>query len=213
MTLDEARSQRSDPNGFAPDLIQYLIVAVPDRAAVAQLLTALARLVGAETVRILDLVVLVKDDLGAVTVVASEEMDELADAAQIHCEASGLLTDHDLELASFSVPPSSAGIMVVTEDRWAQPLSSAAREAGGRIEAGEFVPAQRVGAALFEDAEDLLARPPFGHREVACGWGEMLIDPVEQLKALAELRRAGVLSDDEFSRQKAKIVGDAGSTG
>jgi membrane protease subunit (stomatin/prohibitin family) len=32
-------------------------------------------------------------------------------------------------------------------------------------------------------------------------------DPVQQLKELAELRDKGVLTDDEFAAQKAKILG------
>jgi Short C-terminal domain len=32
-------------------------------------------------------------------------------------------------------------------------------------------------------------------------------DPVEQLKELAELRDKGVLTDEEFAAQKAKILG------
>ncbi len=206
--MDDARRD-GQLEGFEPDLIQYLIVGVPDRTSVGQLLTALARLVRAGTVRLLDVVMLTKDDLGAITVVSVDELDDLADDVPVHREAPGLLTDHDLEMASFSLPPASAGLVVVTEDRWAAPLSSAAKEAGGRIAAGELVPPQRVGAALNEDTEDLLARPPFGHREVAAGWDKLLVDPVEQLKTLAELRRTGVLSEEEFARQKEKIVGGA----
>lgn len=32
-------------------------------------------------------------------------------------------------------------------------------------------------------------------------------DPIEQLKQLAELHTQGILTDDEFSAQKAKILG------
>jgi hypothetical protein len=32
-------------------------------------------------------------------------------------------------------------------------------------------------------------------------------DPIEQLKELAELKRQGILTDDEFAAQKAKILG------
>ena len=32
-------------------------------------------------------------------------------------------------------------------------------------------------------------------------------DPIEQLKQLAELHKEGVLTDEEFARQKAKLLG------
>src|SRR5262249_39049028 len=144
--VDDARQDGRQLEHFEPDLIQYLIVGVPDRTAVRQLLTALSRLVLAGTVRLLDVVMLMKDELGAIDVVTIEELDGLAEDVQIEREAPGLLTEHDLELASLSLPPASAGLVVVTEDRWAEPLSAAAKQAGGRIAGGELVPAQRVGA-------------------------------------------------------------------
>jgi hypothetical protein len=38
----------------------------------------------------------------------------------------------------------------VAEDRWAEQLSVAAREAGGHIVAGERIPSRRVEAALAD---------------------------------------------------------------
>jgi hypothetical protein len=55
---------------------------------------------------------------------------------------------HDIELAALAVQPNSVGLIVVTEDRWAQPLSKAAQGAGGRIVAGDRIPARRVEAML-----------------------------------------------------------------
>jgi hypothetical protein len=33
------------------------------------------------------------------------------------------------------------------------------------------------------------------------------VDPIEQLKQLGELHRSGVLTDEEFAAQKAKLLG------
>jgi hypothetical protein len=33
------------------------------------------------------------------------------------------------------------------------------------------------------------------------------VDPIEQLKQLAELKQQGILTDEEFAAQKAKILG------
>ncbi|HYI20436.1 MAG TPA: SHOCT domain-containing protein [Solirubrobacteraceae bacterium] len=35
------------------------------------------------------------------------------------------------------------------------------------------------------------------------------VDPIEQLKQLAELKQQGILTDDEFAVQKARILGTA----
>jgi hypothetical protein len=47
---------------------------------------------------------------------------------------------------------------------------------------------------------DLLVRPPCGPAFVVG------IDPVEQLKELVDLRERGLLSGDEFERQKARLL-------
>ena len=47
-----------------------------------------------------------------------------------------------------ALPPGSAGLVLVTEDRWAAPLDGAARAVGGRIVAGERISAHRFELAL-----------------------------------------------------------------
>jgi hypothetical protein len=52
---------------------------------------------------------------------------------------------------------------------------------------------------------DLLVRPPCSDEEREGGWAALVADPVEQLATLADLHSRGVLSRDEFERQKGKI--------
>jgi hypothetical protein len=52
---------------------------------------------------------------------------------------------------------------------------------------------------------DLLARPPCGVM-FEDAWMAFVVDPVEQLSALADLHVRGLLSPDEFERQKAKVI-------
>jgi hypothetical protein len=51
----------------------------------------------------------------------------------------------------------------------------------------------------------LLARAPRGAGERR-DWAALLIDPVEQLTELADLRARGLLSDDEVRQQMAKVI-------
>ena len=46
--------------------------------------------------------------------------------------------------------------------------------------------------------------PPPPPAPVGSGGGQ---DPIEQLKELAALKNQGILTEDEFARQKAKILG------
>ena len=53
---------------------------------------------------------------------------------------------------------------------------------------------------------DLLPRPPCGVRMFDDSWMAFVVDPVEQLSALADLHLRGLLSLEEFERQKAKVI-------
>ena len=52
----------------------------------------------------------------------------------------GLLSTHDIDLVSLALAPDSTAIVLVAEDRWAEPLSAAARQSGGEVLAGERIP-------------------------------------------------------------------------
>ena len=53
---------------------------------------------------------------------------------------------------------------------------------------------------------DLLARPPCGVPTHDDAWMAFVVDPVEQLSALADLHVRGLLTPTEFERQKAKVI-------
>jgi hypothetical protein len=124
----------------------------------ASIASALAKLVGSGKIRILDLVVLMRDNNGVVTVTELEAIDGMAALRSLDIEVGGMLSEHDLELASFALKPGMPGIVLVTEDLWAKSLSTAARRAGGQIIAGERIPASRVEAALGDRPEGLETR-------------------------------------------------------
>jgi hypothetical protein len=135
----------SDP--LSTDLVEYFIVIVPDLDAVEGVAAAAAELVRSMAIRILDAVVLVREHDEGVVVHELEDAPFL-DALRAARERECLLSDHDIALASLALPPGGVGLVVVVEDRWAEPLSAAARHAGGEIVAGERIPMRRVETAL-----------------------------------------------------------------
>ena len=140
--------------GLSTDLVEYFIVSVPDLESLSALAPALAELVRKEAIRVLDVVVLDKDADGVVTARELDALDSMAELRTVVGELGGMLSDHDIELASVAIRPCTVGAIVVTEDRWAEPLSTAARVAGGQIIAGERIPASRVQLALNEAIDD-----------------------------------------------------------
>jgi hypothetical protein len=135
----------SDP--LNTDLVEYFIVIVPDLDAVGDVANAVAGLVHSMAIRILDAVVIERGHDDGLVVHELEDapfLETLRAARERECQ----LSDHDLSLASLALPLGGVGLVVVVEDRWAEPLSAAARRAGGEIVAGERIPMRRVESAL-----------------------------------------------------------------
>lgn len=223
MTEPRTHPDRSDD--VAPDLVDLLMVAMADLDGLSTVVPALTELVHRSVIRILDLVVLVKDGDGDVSRLGLDAVDRIAPVRDLGLPAGALLSDHDLELASLALRHGTAGVIVLVEDRWAEPLSIAAGRAGGAIIAGERIPAARVVSALAQRGPDrrpgrpaaprpgalhrrgtdLLARPP-----CAVGMDErraaLHVDPADQLEALADLRTRGLITREELTRQRAKVT-------
>ena len=75
--LKEARKPSNPPDNVATDLVEYFIVAVPNVESLSGLGPALAKLVKRAAIRILDVVVLVKDDNGAVSLLELDVVDSM----------------------------------------------------------------------------------------------------------------------------------------
>lgn len=115
--------------------VDYLVVEFPDGVAGFDMAMAreLASLVDAEMVRLLDLVVLEKSPNGTVEV---HELDDVVDGDDLMSLGSQvaevLALDEVVALSSSMAPGSVAGV-IVWENVWLSPLSSAASESGGRV--------------------------------------------------------------------------------
>jgi hypothetical protein len=152
--LKHARTTHSAPDNVATDLVEYFIVAVPNVESLVGLGPALAQLVKRAAIRILDVVVIVKDDDGTVALLELDAVDSMAALRGLDHDVGDMLSDHDLELASLALRAGTTGVVIVTEDRWAKPLSTAAQRAGGQIIAGDRIPASRVESVLAETSDD-----------------------------------------------------------
>jgi hypothetical protein len=152
--VSEAGRKHDEPDTVAADLIEYLIVEVPDLGALASLVPALAELVESAKIRILDLVAIEKSADGAVAALELDVVESMTALKEVDGEVGGMLSAHDIELASLALRPGTAGIVLVTEDRWAEPLSVAAQRVGGQILGGERIPSSRVQSVLLERSDE-----------------------------------------------------------
>ncbi len=145
MTQEPTDQQESGP-------IDYLIVEFPSEAMTGEAFPLLVDLVDRGIVRVLDLLVLRKEDDGTVT---GLELDELADGTtglEIFAGAvSGLLGHEDLVEAAQAVEPGRTAAVLVYENVWAAPFATALRRGGAQLVASGRIPVQAVLAALGSD--------------------------------------------------------------
>lgn len=189
----------TDRRDVAADLVEYLVLVVPDLDSLTELVPALGQLTDAHMVRILDGVAIARDRDGLVNVRELESLPGTVPLAHMCTAAGDMLSERDVELAALTVLPASVGLLLVTEDSWAAPLAAAVTRTGGRIVAGERIPAARV-----EGSVSLLAGPPA--RDRGEDWMSWIVDRGEQLEELADLYAKGLLSAEEFERQRARVL-------
>ena len=141
----------SDPanrDDISTDLVEYIVVAVRDRAGLRTVVPTLVDAVAKSAIRILDMVVVTTDADGAVAITEAGDVDALDDLKGVDGWLGGLLSHHDIKLVSMALQPNCTALVLVVEDRWAESLSAAARAAGGEVLAGERINRMRIEYAL-----------------------------------------------------------------
>ncbi len=146
----------SDPQpvAIATDLVEYLIVVIPGPQALSAVGPDLVRIVDSSVIRILDLVVVTIGQNGGPEIVEIDSIDGLDAIVDVTVCHGLLLSQHDIELVSLALRPGDCAVVLVAEDRWAEPLATAARALGGEVRAGERIARDRVEAALVRAQPD-----------------------------------------------------------
>jgi Family of unknown function (DUF6325) len=133
--------------------VDYLVVEFPPGAShfTGEMAAELAKLVDSGTVRLLDLVILVKDADGAIEALEIEDLEQLDDLRTAEAQLAELLAAEDItNLAAAMEPGTTAGVLV-WENSWAAPFATAARRSGGQLIASGRIPIQAILASLEAD--------------------------------------------------------------
>ena len=129
--------------------VDIVLFRFPGNQFTGEIAPALGDLVSSGTVRILDLVFIIKDADGNV---AGVELDQLGDAGaafdNVEGEVNELLTDEDIEAAGEELEPESSAALLMFENTWAARLTSAIRSANGEVVAFERVPHEALAEFL-----------------------------------------------------------------
>ena len=136
--------------------VDYLVVEFP---AGSQNFTGegadeLIRLHEAGIIRIMDIIILTKDEDGSIDAHELSDIPELAGLAGLEAELAQTLADEDVGYLAAAMEPGSVAAALVFENLWAAPFASAMRRAGGQLIANGRIPTQAIIAAVEADAAE-----------------------------------------------------------
>jgi len=135
--------------------VDYLVVEFPAGKAAfsGEMGAQLKALVEGGIVRVLDLLIITKDEDGTVDAFELEEFeDEQADALRdLGFELADLLSDEDVGHIAAALEPGTVAAALVWENTWAAPFAASIRHSGGQLVATGRIPVQAILAALQAD--------------------------------------------------------------
>jgi hypothetical protein len=129
--------------------VEYLIVAFPGNEFRGEIAPALADLVEAGTIRIIDIAFASKSENGEVAALELSDIDpEVRQGLEkLGATSGGLFNEDDLMAAAEELDPDSSAALLVWENVWARPVAKAIQDAGGVIYDYDRVPHDIVVAA------------------------------------------------------------------
>jgi uncharacterized membrane protein len=138
--------------------VDYAIIAFPGNKFRGDVAPALADLVDAGTIRLIDVAFVGKSADGEVVAMELTELDPDVQESldRLGIEVQGLLNEDDLKDAADALEPNSSAALLVWENVWAREVTQALRDAGGVPLAFERIPHEVVQAArewAFEQAK------------------------------------------------------------
>jgi hypothetical protein len=133
--------------------VDYIVVEFPAGASnfTGEMASELLALVESGTIRVIDMLILTKDEDGAIEAMELSDVDELGPLQAVEAELAELLAEDDVvHLAAAMEPGSTAGVLI-WENLWAAPFAAAARRSGGQLIANGRIPIQAIIASIEAD--------------------------------------------------------------
>jgi hypothetical protein len=134
--------------------VDWIVLEFPGSKFNGEIIPALVDLTERGVIRILDLLIIRKDESGEFEAFEAADIDEseLGILRGLETKLAMLLTEDDvLNIANALEPGSTAGVLVY-ENSWAAPFASAVRHSGGQLVASGRIPIQTLLEAIEEDA-------------------------------------------------------------
>ena len=147
-TTTELVEQNTDLDSLGP--VDYIVVEFPAGASnfTGEMAEELLALVDSGTIRIIDVLILTKNEDGTVDAMELSDLEQLGPLQRVEAQLAELLAAEDVvHLAAALDPGSTAGVLI-WENLWAAPFASAARRSGGQLIANGRIPIQAIIASI-----------------------------------------------------------------
>jgi Family of unknown function (DUF6325) len=147
--------RNTDLDSLGP--VDYLVVEFPAGKSnfTGEMTTELLALVDSGTIRVIDVLILTKNEDGSVEATELSDIDGLGELQAVEAQLAELLAEDDVEnLAAAMEPGSTAGVLI-WENLWAAQFAAAARRSGGQLIANGRIPIQAIIASI--EADEALA--------------------------------------------------------
>jgi uncharacterized protein DUF6325 len=147
----ELADQNTDLDSLGP--IDYIVVEFPAGASnfTGEMAEELLALVDAGTIRVVDVLILTKNEDGTVDAMELSDIEQLGPLQQVEAQLAEFLAAEDVaHLAAAMDPGTTAGVLI-WENLWAAPFASAARRSGGQLIANGRIPIQAIIASIEAD--------------------------------------------------------------
>ncbi len=141
----------ASPDELGP--VDYVVVEFPAGQSNfdGEMITELVALVDAGIIRVIDVLVVTKDDDGAIDVMELEDFGDLGELEVLEAQLAEFLAEEDVVHLAAAMDPGSVAGVLIWENLWAAPFGRAARRSGGQLIAFGRIPTQAIIAAIEAD--------------------------------------------------------------
>jgi|SRR5829696_4150077 len=129
--------------------VEYIVVGFPGNRFKGEIAPALADLVEAGTIRIIDVAFAGKDESGDLLAFELSDLDSDVQKAlaELGAQPTGLFSEEDLISVAETLEPGSSAALLAWENVWAKGVADAIRNAGGELYGYDRIPHEVIVAA------------------------------------------------------------------
>ena len=135
--------------------VELVVVQLPGNEVKGDIVPAIKELVELGTIRVIDIIFLMKDEYGHVKQLEINELDDASYSAfdPIVAEIDGLVSQEDIEELADTLENNTTAVVMLFEDTWAIRMQNAILSVQGKLVLSDRIPHSVVEQALAGSAQ------------------------------------------------------------